>query len=134
MRYNQKTTSIGFTMKVKTFPLSQEQKANEFIDSVVLVEEGAVQVTSDNTIVVFYKAPKETYQEHFVNEMLESLHRNLFHEQIRKYAVDAELQEYKDKGGKTEGFDDVIKRQKEANDNIRMFEAKIAALESWKSS
>ena len=118
-------------MKVKTFSLSKEQEANEFIDSVVLVEEGAVQVTSDDTIVIFYKETKENYQKHFVDEMLDSLRRNLFHEQIRKHALDAEVKQYTDNGGKSESFDDAMKRQKEASDNIHMFESKIAALESW---
>lgn len=121
-------------MKVKTFRLNEEDKANEFIQSVVLLDEGSVQVTSDNTIVIFYKEFKENYESYFVAEMIESLKRNLFHEQIRAASFEAEIEVYRDKGGKSEGFDDVLKRSREATENIRMFENKIAALETWTAS
>lgn len=121
-------------MKLKTFPLSKEAEANDFIQSVVLMQEGSIQVTSNNEIVIFYQETKEDYQTHFVDNMIESLKRNLFHEQVRKASLDLEVEIYKEKGGKSDDFDSAIKRQKEARDNINLFEAKIKGLESWTKS
>jgi len=116
-------------MKVKTFSLSQEAEANEFIKTVVLTE-GGLQVVDDK-IVIFYADTKENYSEGFVATMLESLKRNLFHEQVRKVAGDAEYEYRKEKGTNRKGFDEAQDKQREIEDNIAMFEAKIASLESW---
>lgn len=119
-------------MKLKTF--TDADKANDFIQSVVLLDDGSVQVLPEGTIVVFYKETKENYKASFVEQMLESLERNKFHEEVRKAALDLEVAEYKQSGGKSDAFSDAIKRQKEANGNIQMFEAKIKGLKEWKAS
>lgn len=118
-------------MQVKTFSLRDEAEANKFINDHVLLEEGSVQVTSDNTIVIFYKAHKDEYQDVFVSEMLQGLKRNKFHEEVRLAAMEAEVSVYKDKGGKSGDFDKVLEKQKDAQQHIRLFEAKIKTLEEW---
>lgn len=118
-------------MKVKVFPLAQEQEANEFIQSHVLLDEGAVHITGEG-IVVFYQSTKEEYGEYFRLQMIDNLKRNLLHEQIRQAANDAEYESMKVEGRSTyPEFDEAGKKQKEIVQNIKNFEAKIAALESW---
>lgn len=119
-------------MKVKTFNLSQEEEANEFINSVVLTE-GGLQVV-DNTIVVFYADDKESYEANFVDTMIENLERNLFHEQVRQVASEAEYEYRKEKGTNIKGFDESQDKQREIEDNIAMFETKLKALQAWKES
>lgn len=119
-------------MKVKIFALSQEEQANDFIQSAVLLEEGSVQVTSDGNIIIFYRALKEDYENAFVQEMISNLKRNLFHERVRQASNDAEFSSLKEAGRSTyPEFDEAGKKQKEITQNIANFEAKIAALESW---
>ena len=120
-------------MKVKLFDIKDTEAVNEFIDSHVLLEDGAVQVTSDG-IVVFYKASKEEYPQTFLSEMIENLKRNKYHEEVRLAAMSAELEVYKDKGGKSTDFDEVLKKQKDATHNIRLFDSKITSLEEWKEN
>jgi len=116
-------------MQVKTFSLSQEEEANKFIDSVV-VSDGGVQVV-DNTIVVFYTAEKDIYERVFVTEMVDNLKRNLFHEEIRKIANEAETKHWKDKGTNLKEFDGANSKARDIEQNITIFTNKIEALEAW---
>lgn len=118
-------------MKIKTFALEDQKAANDFIDSAVLLPDGAVQVTGSNNIVIFYEETKDKYEKYFVDNMLSSLKKNLFHEQVRQASAQAEVDYYKANGGKSNNFDKAIKNVKESTDNIEVFEAKITALESW---
>lgn len=118
-------------MYIKTF--NNEADTNAFIDTVVLAQEHPIQFTGDH-FVVFYEATKDNYQDTFIDRMLSGLKNNLFHEQVRKASVDAEVEVFKDKGGKSDDFDEALKRQREAEKNIQLFESKIAALEQWKAN
>lgn len=120
-------------MKIKTFGVGEEDKINSFIDSVVLVDDGAVQVTSADMVVVFYKDTKDKYEQTFVTEMLEALKRNRMHESVLKATIDAQIKVFTNTGGKSKDFDDLLTRQKDADKNIKLFDAKIAALETWLS-
>jgi len=120
-------------MQVKVFKLSEEAEANKFMETVVLTQEGAVQVVDDK-IVIFYADTKENYEAGFVESMLENLKRNLFHEQVREVATQAEYDYRKDKGTNQKGFDEAQDKIKEVTDNVAMFETKIAGLEAWKAS
>jgi len=120
-------------MQVKVFKLSEEAEANKFMETVVLAQEGAVQVVDDK-IVIFYADTKENYEAGFVDSMLENLKRNLFHEQVREVATQAEYDYRKDKGTNQKGFDEAQDKIKEVTDNVAMFETKIAGLEAWKAS
>lgn len=117
-------------MKIKVF--KNEDEANEFIATVDLHEKGGVQYY-DGQIVVFYNCPKSEYNTHFVDHMIEGLTNNLFHEQVRKMAVDAEIEVFKEKGTNLEGYDDAKKRQKEADKNISLLQAKLDTLNEWKA-
>ncbi len=110
-----------------------EAEANAFIPTVELTEQGSVQVTTDNNIVVFYNGTKETYKERFIDRMLEGLRNNLFHEEVRLIAATAEVDSRKEKRTNMKGFDDVLTKQKDAETNIEIFKSKIAALEAWKA-
>lgn len=116
-------------MKIKTFNISQEKEANEFIDSVV-IQDGGVQVV-DNSIVIFYHENKETYEETFVHQMIDGLKRNLFHEKVRQVSNDAEREHWKEKGTNLKEFDEAEKTSSEINRNITLFKNKIEALEAW---
>lgn len=120
-------------MYVKVFPIKDEKEVNEFLNTVVLVEDGAVQVTSENTIVVFYRDTKKNYETSFVGEMLEGLKRNLFHETIRKASLEAEFKAAEKRGTNYPEYDAAKKKLREAEQNITMFELKIKALEEWKA-
>ena len=110
-----------------------EADANKFIPTVELCEQGAVQILADGKIAVFYNGTKETYQARFVDRMLDGLKNNLFNEEVRLVSATAEVESRKEKGTNLKGFDDVLTKQKEAETNIDIFKAKIAALESWKA-
>lgn len=116
-------------MHVKTFRLNQEEEANSFLETVVTGENG-IQVV-DDTIVVFYEATKEEYETKFLDRMAEGLKRNLFHEAVRQAVTDAEYEVAKEKGTSYPNFDELSKKKDEIGENIKTFEAKIAALESW---
>lgn len=115
---------------IKTFTLQQDAEANAFIETVT---EPQVTIT-DNTIAVTYQATKEGYEEYFVTMMIEALKRNLFNETVRKVALDAEMEESKNHGTSFPDFDELLKKQKEADQNIKRFTTKIAALEAWQTS
>ena len=115
-------------MLVAEFKTADE--VNSFTKDVVLSSDNSIQHNGEN-FIIFYEATKDKYEEVFINKMLDGLNRNLFHERVRLASLDAEVNEFKDKGGKSQVFDDVLKRQKEAKDNIRLFEAKIAGLQEW---
>lgn len=117
-------------MKIQTFNVTDFEKANDFMQSVVMVEDGAVQVAGNN-IVIFYKDTKEQYRKTFIAEMIESLKRNLYHEQVRQVAIQADVEVHRDKGGKADDVETTLERSRQATDNIRKFEAKITALEEW---
>tara|TARA_R110000782_G_scaffold11199_1_gene34347 strand:+ start:697 stop:1059 length:363 start_codon:yes stop_codon:yes gene_type:complete len=118
-------------MNIKVFKTTEAEAANTFIKSVVLLEEGSVQVTGNGDIVIFYRETLENYNDSFVAEMVANLKRNLFHEQVRKVAIDSEIEVAKEHGMKSDRFDETLGRQKEATKNIQMFEDKITALETW---
>jgi len=111
-----------------------EAEANAFIPTVELVEQGAVQVAADGSVVVFYNGTKDSYRERFINRMIEGVTNNLFHEEIRLAAATAEVDARKEHGTNLEVFNQALDRQKEAEKNIDVFKAKIAALEKWKAS
>jgi len=115
---------------IKTFKLEDYAGANDFIATVV---EPQVTIT-DNVIAVTYQTTKDEYETFFTAFMLEGLKRNLFNERIRKVALDAEFAEAKDAGTNMPLYDELNAKQKEADMNIRRFEAKIAALEAWQTS
>lgn len=120
-------------MQVKVFELSEEKKANKFIDSVVLPEQGAIHVVDDK-IVVFYESSTEDYESFFIDRMIDNLKRNLFHEKVRKAATDAEYESTKEEGRTTyPEFDELNKKQREIDQNIAIFKAKIKGLEEWKA-
>lgn len=115
---------------IKTFTLTQDQEANDFMDTVV---EPQLTIT-DNAIAVTYQSTKEGYQTYFVGFLIESTKRNLFNEQIRKVALDAEFELMKELGTNLPAFDEIKNKQKEAEQNIKRFEAKLTALEAWQTS
>lgn len=112
---------------IKTFALTQDAEANAFIETVV---EPQVTIT-DNSIAVTYQCEKEHYKEYFLNFLVDSTKRNLFNEKIRKVALDAEVELLKELGTNLPEFDEVKNKQKDAEKNIKRFEAKITALEAW---
>ena len=120
-------------MKVKTFNIKDEEKVNQFIDTVDLGEKGSVQLADGETFVVFYETEKDKYEEYFSNRMITGLKNNLFHEKLRKMAVDAEVEHFTEKGAKSEEFDQAKKSQEDAQSHIGRFEAKLKALTEWKS-
>ena len=115
---------------IKTFKLEDYTEANEFMETVV---EPQVTIT-DNVIAITYNSTKANYEEYFTAFMLDGLNRNLFNERIRKVALDAEFAEAKDAGTSLPLYDELNGKQKDADMNIRRFEAKIAALEAWQTS
>ena len=115
-------------MYVAEFKTADE--VNKFVETVVLSDQSPVQHNGEN-FIVFYEAKKDGYQDHFIARMKEGLARNLFHEEVRKVALDAEVDEYKEIGTNNNSFDDVKKRQKEADENIKIFKAKIKGLDAW---
>lgn len=108
-----------------------QEEANEFIKDHILLDEGAVQVTSNNEIVIFYKSHKDEYRAWFKDQMIDSLKRNLMYEEVRLVAANAEVSHYKEHGAKSTEFDTALKNARESEDNIKTFKAKIAALEGW---
>lgn len=115
---------------IKTFKLEDYTGANEFIASVV---EPAVTIT-DNTIAVTYQTTKEDYNEFFINMLIDGTKRNLFNERIRKVALDAEVELMKELGTNLPEYEEIKSKQKDADKNIKRFEAKITALEAWQTS
>lgn len=115
---------------IKTFTLKQDQEANAFIETVV---EPQITIT-DNVIAVTYQSTKEGYGEYFRNFLIEATKRNLFNERVRLVALNAEIEEGKEHGTNFKDFDELLVKQKEANQNIRRFEAKVKALEAWQTS
>lgn len=115
---------------IKTFKLEDYTEANEFMDTVV---EPQVTIT-DKVIAITYKSTKENYEEYFLTFLVDSTKRNLFNERILKVALDAEFAEAKDAGSNLPLYDELNSKQKDADMNIRRFEAKIAALEAWQTS
>lgn len=114
---------------IKTFALTEDKEVNAFLETVT---EPNITVT-DNAIVVNYQTTKDNYEAYFVGFMVDSLKRNTFNEMIRKLALDAEIEEMKDRTNYPE-YDELVKKQKEADQNIKRFDAKIAALEAWQTS
>lgn len=112
---------------IKTFKLEDYTGANEFINTVV---EPQVTIT-DNAIAVTYQTLKSEYEDYFVTFMIESLKRNLFNENVRKVSLDAELEEAKTAGTNLPLYDELKGKQKDAEMNIKRFEAKITALKAW---
>lgn len=117
-------------MQIKKF--TDVDEANAFISSAILTEKAGVQYY-DGEIIVFYDCLKDDYESYFVNYMIEGVANNLFNERVRKMAVESELAVYKEKGTNLEGFDDAMKRDKEASKNIELLEAKLATLNEWKA-
>ena len=115
-------------MHVAQFKTADE--VNEFTKTVVLHEQNPIQHNGED-FIVFYEAKKDDYENYFLNRMIEGLTRNLFHEEVRHASLEAEVKEFTDNGGKSDAFDDVMKREKEARQNIKLFKAKIASLEAW---
>lgn len=118
-------------MKIATF--NNETEANKFIEGVVLAEQSPIQY-ADGTIVVFYEATQEEYQRHFVEKMIRSLENNLFHEEVRKAAIDAELEARTKHGTHKKEYQEAEKRQKDAKENIDLFESKLNAMKAWKAA
>lgn len=119
-------------MKIKTFPITAYDEATEFVNSVVLTDNG-VQFSESNIVVTYYET-KDKYEEAFVAQMREGLERNLFHEKVRQAISDAEYNYRKDKGTNQKGFDEAQDKQKEVETNIALFETKIKALDEWTAS
>lgn len=118
-------------MKIKIFNTNQESEVNQFIDDNVLTDEGAIQVTADGKVVIFYRASKENYNQAFIIEMLEGLKRNLYHEEVRQVVINAEYEQAKEKGTSYPNFDDLAKKKNECEEQIKKFNTKIEALETW---
>lgn len=114
---------------LKTFQLTQDEEVNAFLETVT---EPQITIT-DNAIVVNYQTTKADYSKYFVNFLIDSTKRNLFNEVIRKVALDAEIEELKERTNYPE-YDELVKKQKDANQTIKRFEAKIKALEAWQTS
>ena len=114
---------------IKTFQLTQDAEVNAFLETVI---EPQITIT-DNAIVVNYQTTKADYKKYFVNFLIDSTTRNKFNEIIRKVALDAEIEEMKERTNYPE-YDELVKKQKEADLNIKRFEAKIKALEAWQTS
>lgn len=115
---------------VKTFTLTQDAEANAFIETVV---EPQLTIT-DNVIAVTYQTTKEAYEPYFVAFMIDSLKRNVFNETVRKVALDAEVELMKELGTNLPEYGEIKDKQKDADKNIKRFEAKITALEAWQTS
>lgn len=115
-------------MYVKTF--TDEKEVNKFMDSLAPSDQNNIHYAEDR-FIVFYESTNKDYQKHFLNQMLTGLNNNLFHERVRKASADAEVEKMKELGTNLEGFDEAKNRQKEADRNIQLFEAKIAALQVW---
>lgn len=125
-------------MKIKTFSIREEAEANEFINSVVVLQESGVQVTSEGRIVVFYEETKDAYNEYFVRTVIDNLKRNLFHEQIAQKSAKAEYDFALSKAGTKSDKSPEARtaREKERNlvtksENIELIESKIATYEAW---
>lgn len=116
-------------MKIKAFPIASYDEATEFINTVVLTDNG-VQFSDSNIMVTYYDT-KENYEATFVDQMREGLKRNLFHEKVRQAVNDAEYNYRKEKGTNQKGFDEAQDKQREVETNIKLFEAKIKALDEW---
>ena len=119
-------------MQIKSY--TDEAEANVFARN-VLDDNGSrqgVQIQHmDGKYFVFYEATDEEYQDRFIDKMITGLTNNLFHESVRKSAIDAELScldsNHKD-------FDETKERQKNASKTIEQMEAKIKAMEAWKAA
>lgn len=118
-------------MYIQTFNTAEE--TNEFMKTLVNSDRNNIHY-ADGQFVVFYEHTKDGYEEHFVDNMLSGLTSNLFHETIRLAAVEAEIKKMQESSVASEKFDDAMKRKKEAQDNIKLFEAKIEAMNAWKQS
>lgn len=114
-------------MFVAQFKTAEE--VNEFVTTVVLSESNPVQNNGED-FIVFYEATKKDYKEVFYNKMIEGLTRNLFHEEIRLAALDAEVLSL-ESGKDGDKLVESKKRQKEAKDNIEIFKTKISGLQAW---
>lgn len=115
---------------IKTFTLTQDKEANEFMDTVV---EPQITIT-DTSIAVTFKCLKGDYESYFLDFLVESTKNNLFNEKIRKVALDAEIEQGKEYGTSYANFDELISKQRATELNIARFEAKIKALEACQTS
>lgn len=114
-------------MKIKVFKTSETELANDFIKDVDLIGDNPVQVTSDNEIVIFY-LEKEHYEEGYAKRVMESLKRNLFHEEMRLISIELEVQLAIRKNEK-ELIENKEEQLKASKENIELLKKKIAAYE-----
>lgn len=119
-------------MKIQTFDTTEE--ANKFIDTVVMEEGGQIQYTHDGKVAVFYDCTKDEYEQHVIDRTIEKVKQSLFNNQTSQVAADAEVETFKNEGGKSEDFDDAIKKQSAGRQGIKVLENKLKALEEWKVS
>ena len=125
-------------MYIKSFQLSDEEAINKFVDSVELVETGAVQVTGENTVCVFYMGYKKDYQTRFLTRLIEGLNNNLFNENIRLESAIIEFQEAEEQQGELSNKSPEGKVTKEKNkevavshENIRVINKKLSLYIKW---
>lgn len=118
-------------MQIKTF--NNEEEANHFFKTLAPSETNSLQYHG-GTYVIFYDAVAENYEDFFIDRMIHSLTTNIFHENIRKATIDAEVATRKKQGTNKSDYDDAVKRQKEAENTIEVMEAKLNAIRAWKAA
>lgn len=104
-------------------------EVNEFVEKVVLSDSNPIQNNGDYYIV-FFEAMKDEYEDVFYERMIDNLSRNLFHEELRKAAVEAEVDAL-ESGKDGDKLVESKKRLEEAKSNINIFKTKISGLQAW---
>lgn len=118
-------------MKIKIFDTSEE--ANAFIDTVVMDDYGQIQYTADGKIAVFYDVEKSNYKDYLVDRTIERVERSLFNQQTNQVAATAEVETFRDEGGKSKDFDEAMEKRKGIDQGVKVLQRKLAALEAWKT-
>lgn len=113
-------------MKFKVFDITEQDKANKFIQSVKLIDTGAIQVTSEG-VVIFYK-DNENYEKQYLTRMLETLKEELVHQEtlLISRKLEAKLAH---KTANKETFKNKEEAVKTVQENIELIQMKIDAYE-----
>ena len=115
-------------MYVQTFKTPEE--VNAFMETLVNSEKNNIHF-ADGQFIVFYEHTKDGYEQHFVDQMINGLTSNLFHEKVRLAAANAEIKKMQESAVNGDKLSKAMERQKDARDNIKLFEAKLEAMHSW---
>lgn len=120
-------------MKIKVFNINQYEEVNDFTKNVELLEDGAIQVSSEGNIIVFYREGEE-YKEKYIENIINSLKKNIFHEEIKIIATEQELAYAEElaegKSEKSPEYKVVKQKQKTLNDSHEYIEVKKRTIDA----